>query len=336
MPANSIGARQMSIESHLEHLAKQVPFLRRPFYQRDSARSERDALALRLAAYIPAIVPAQNQVCPDLRRELRSLTEWQSFVAAHPHIRDLAESNRIVAHCLAKGINSHFLGTIPPSNVAVLGPNLREQFHAAGFNPRQRALLDVLTETVGDRSPHTVAIYAHEALTPLALALRGRYARFLGSEYAPTEAQRNRIYPVPSIDITKSGLPDNSFDIVLSGDVLEHVPNLPAALADTARILAPGGKLIASLPFAPFHAETTIKARLTNGTIQHLAPPEYHGNPMDPAQGSLVFQIPGWDILSQAKEAGFTDAHMLFWSSTLRGLAAGPDLAGILLFVATK
>jgi SAM-dependent methyltransferase len=327
----------MNIELRLEHLAKQVPFLRRPFHQRDSARTERDALALRLASYTPSLTPRHiMQAHPDLRADLRSLAEWQSFVAAHPHIRTPAEPDRIVAHCQAHGLYSDYLGYIPPVNVAVRGPNLREQFLAAGFNPRQRALLDLLAETVAGRSIYDLSIYAHEGLTPLALALRGRYPRFLGSEYAPTESEQNRIYPIPSIDITNSGLPENSFDIVVSGDVLEHVPDLAAALADTARILAPGGKLIASVPFAPFHAETTVKARLTEGAIRHLSPPEYHGNPMDPAQGSLVFQIPGWDILSQARDAGFTDANMLFWSSTLRGLTAGPDLAGILLFVATK
>jgi len=327
----------MRFGTRLERLLMQVPLLRRPFYQRDLARDERDALALRLAGTGrgPA-PPASLHRDPDLRAEIRSLAEWKSFIDAHPHCLGAAHGDRIVARALTAGVFSRFLGYVPPGGIDLRGPNHREQFLAAGFNPRQRALLDLLLDTVANRSVYDVAIYAHEGLTPLALALRGRYPRFLGSEYAATEAERNRIFPVLSIDITESGLPGGSFDIVLSGDVLEHVPDVEAALRDTARILVQGGKLIASVPFACFNEQTTIKARLNAGTPDFLVEPEYHGNPMDPAKGSLVFQIPGWDILAQAKAAGFSDAHMLFWSSFSRGLTAGPDLGGVLMLVATK
>ena len=43
--------------------------------------------------------------------------------------------------------------------------------------------------------------------------------------------------------------PDEVFDAVLSADVLEHVPDIDAALRETVRILKPGGKLLATFPF---------------------------------------------------------------------------------------
>jgi SAM-dependent methyltransferase len=326
-----------SEKNTLEPFLRKIPLLRRPFYQRDLARSERDALAMHLAAIAPGTEPPQAVPCPpDLREEFRSLAAWTSFVGAHPMVRDAAQSDRIAAYGVAHGVQSAFFGNIPPARIALGGGNLREQFYAAGFNPRQRALFDLLHETVGSRDARDVAIYAHEGLTPMALALRGRYPRFLGSEYAATEAARSRIYPIPAIDITASGLPDRSFDIVLSGDVLEHVPDLGAALRDTARILKPGGTLLASFPFALFHEATTIKARLAAGTIEYVAVPEYHGNPMDTAKGSLVFQIPGWDVLKAARSAGFADAYMLFWSSFARGFTSGAELAGVLMMVAKR
>jgi 2-polyprenyl-6-hydroxyphenyl methylase / 3-demethylubiquinone-9 3-methyltransferase len=37
---------------------------------------------------------------------------------------------------------------------------------------------------------------------------------------------------------------DGVFDAVVAADVLEHVPDLPAAVAELARVLAPGGRLV--------------------------------------------------------------------------------------------
>ena len=37
---------------------------------------------------------------------------------------------------------------------------------------------------------------------------------------------------------------DGVFDVVVAADVLEHVPDLPAAVAELARVLAPGGRLV--------------------------------------------------------------------------------------------
>jgi SAM-dependent methyltransferase len=43
---------------------------------------------------------------------------------------------------------------------------------------------------------------------------------------------------------------DSSFDVVLCTQVLEHVPDPSAALGEFHRILTPGGRLIATVPFA--------------------------------------------------------------------------------------
>jgi len=330
----------MNIGTTIEEWAMRVPLLRRPFYQRDMARAERDTLAAKFAQRAGR-VPSAAPIPPDTKIEFRSLEAWLAFRAAHPEISDGATSDRIVAHGGAHGVASAFFGDIGVQDVALAGPSHREQFLARGFNPRQRALLELLQEKIGPRSIYDVSVYAHEALTPMALALRGRYPRCLASEYVANAAEAQRIYPIPGIDITASGLPENSFDVILSGDVLEHVPDLPAALQDSARILKRGGCLLATFPFLYLSQETAIKARLANPPfpdqgIEFLTTPEYHGNPMDPGKGSLVFQLPGWDVLATAKKAGFADTCMLFWSSFERGFTAGPDLSGLLILVATR
>ncbi len=53
---------------------------------------------------------------------------------------------------------------------------------------------------------------------------------------------------------------DQSFDIILSNDVLEHV-NLPErAVAEIYRILKPGGEFFMTVPFHPNALQTVRRA----------------------------------------------------------------------------
>lgn len=291
--------------------------------------------AVRFARSLPLKVSRTRESdSGELRGSFQSLEEWLSFRGAHEQIRDPAYIEAIVAEARAKGAVSAFFGHIPARDIVITGSNYREGLFAAGLNPRQRAVMDLFAEDPRSRDFADLRIYAHEATTPLALAFRGRYPRFFGSEYAPDAAGRDRLFPIPVIDITASGFPDAAFDVVLSVDVLEHVPDLDAALADTARILRPGGRFLATFPFLDGTNTTQVKAVLEHGRVRHLATPEYHGNPVDPA-GSLVFQLPGWDIVQRARAAGFREASMVFWSSR-RSAFTGAEIAGVFVFDARR
>ncbi|MCR5274867.1 MAG: glycosyltransferase [Clostridiales bacterium] len=53
-----------------------------------------------------------------------------------------------------------------------------------------------------------------------------------------------------SIDIQKTGLPENSFDVIICNHVLEHVGDYRTALQEMKRILRPGGVFILSFPMS--------------------------------------------------------------------------------------
>ncbi len=260
---------------------------------------------------------------------------WLDFVKVSPWLFSPDTIGDIVRQARTHGVRSDFLGAVPPDQVSVGNPNYRELLLAGGFSPRQRTMLDVALSEIAAVPPRLARIYAHEALTPFALLLRSRYPRLICSEYAATEEARSALFPIPAIDISAAPFPDGVFDLVLSGDVLEHVPDLAASLRDTARILRSGGVLLASFPFMYMQDETKVQARLEHGKLVTLAEPEYHGNPADPEAGSLVFQVPGWSILSLARQSGFAGAEIGFWASASRGLT-GMEIAGTIYLRAVR
>ncbi len=333
-----------------------IPGVRRPFQQRDAAFAERDAALRQCDAARMQLARLQDNA--ETRREipeslrlsrkewevkarLSSMIEWKNFIRDHPEAVSHTVPEEIARHAAEHGIVSSFFGNIwlrITENLQTLPEdrNYRENLIARRLNARQRALLDFFYETFEHRDANELRIYAHEALTSLAMVLRARYPRFIGSEYASDDAGRGWLFPIPALDASTTGWPGSVFDAVLSADVLEHVPDIDALLRETVRVLKPGGHFLATFPFACNDEQTSIRARLENGTITYFSPPEYHGNPVDPEGGSLVFAIPGWDIIAQCEAAGFRRAEMLFWMSARQGIAGSPGVGGVFILDALK
>jgi SAM-dependent methyltransferase len=103
-------------------------------------------------------------------------------------------------------------------------------------------------------------------------------------------------------DITRLAFPDESLDLIVSSDVLEHVPDIDAAFKESARVLRSGGAHIFTVPPRGL---TARRAYLSEGTIHHLKEPEYHSDPLSP-DGILAFWDFGPDLESQVDTAGLT------------------------------
>lgn len=261
---------------------------------------------------------------------------WRDWVSRNGWVFDKAGIEDIRDHALANGVNSAWLGQLDASQVKCLGKNLREQLRAALFNPRQRVILDLIATSFQD-VPEEFSVYAAEGITPYADALRARFPNFVGSEYAPDPADQERIAPrAVHQDMAAMTFGDSTFDLAVVNEVFEHLPDLPASLRELARILKDNGILMATFPFAAGRQETLVKAVMQeNGEIDYLMEKEFHGNPVDPQGGSLVFQVPGWDVLDLLKECGFKRAHMLLATSKEAGVTA-TELAGLMFLVASK
>ncbi len=85
------------------------------------------------------------------------------------------------------------------------------------------------------------------------------------------------------------------FDIFVTQDVFEHVIHPDMAFREIARVLKPGGIHIFTVPLYRELQVTRPRIVETNGEIQHILEPVYHGNPID-NQGSLVTFDYGMDF----------------------------------------
>ncbi|MCI0455719.1 MAG: class I SAM-dependent methyltransferase, partial [Gemmataceae bacterium] len=196
----------------------------------------------------------------EYEESFTSLDQWRAWLADHSQMQSADYIRTVVTHGQRHGVQSKYLGFIPPQEVRVHDANYRESFLARGFNPRLRAVLDLFAALPAAADTWNTRIYAPEALTPFALLLAGRYARFAGSEYAQTDEQRRSLFPIRAEDLLNLSFPAGVFDVVLSNEVFEHVPNLDRAIAEVARVLKPGGTLIATFPFAYGLADTVVRA----------------------------------------------------------------------------
>jgi hypothetical protein len=197
-------------------------------------------------------------------------------------------------------------------------PNWREHMDCprCGFVNRLRATMHVLFQEVRPR--RSDRIYVTEQVTPFYAWLRAHFDNVTGSEYrAPDERPGSILNGIRHEDIQRLSFDSSGLDLIISLDVLEHVPDYRQAFAELARCLRPGGTLLFTVPFRDDRYEHEVRAVLEDsGTIRHLLEPEYHGNPIDPEQGSLCFRYYGWKMLDELAEMGLEHAEGLFyWSA---------------------
>lgn len=87
---------------------------------------------------------------------------------------------------------------------------------------------------------------------------------YIGLDYPATGAAMYGSRPDVFGDAARLPLPDASVDAVVMLEVLEHLREPQAALAEAARVLRPGGRLLLSMPFLyPIHDAPHDYQRLT-------------------------------------------------------------------------
>lgn len=110
---------------------------------------------------------------------------------------------------------------------------------------------------------------------------------------------------VPSEDMLCLSYADSIFDLVITSETLEHVPDVDVALREIHRVLKPDGLHIFTVPIVWDRPETRQRARLENGKLTCILPPSYHGAPQDNRTDFVVFSEFGADFVERCRRAGF-------------------------------
>jgi SAM-dependent methyltransferase len=176
-------------------------------------------------------------------------------------------------------------------------PWYRESLSCLGCRsvPRERALALVLSR----RFPHWREMAIHES-SPARRGISPKIAKecrsYTPTQFFPNEALGVVIRGFRNENLERQTFKAQQFDLVVTLDVMEHVNRPAYVFHEIMRTLKPGGAYIFTVPTYKGKVNTERRALYNeNGEVEHLAKPEYHGNPVDDA-GSLVTFHYGYDL----------------------------------------
>jgi SAM-dependent methyltransferase len=124
-----------------------------------------------------------------------------------------------------------------------------------------------------------------------------RYATdYTSSQYFPGVPSGEVVEGVICQDLENLSLPDESIDLFITQDVLEHVFDPQRAVQEIHRVLRPGGAHVFTAPKHKDLLETVQRARKGAGTqVEHLLAEEYHGSPVGDHRILVTFDY-GYDF----------------------------------------
>ncbi len=111
----------------------------------------------------------------------------------------------------------------------------------------------------GRKSPYTIGIPAKITIIDLPRETQIQHSLTLGINPQIADQLRQRRSNIENVifgDMTCSGLPDASFDMVVAVEVLEHVEEDEKFVSEVSRVLKPGGKFIMTTPNGDFVQNT--------------------------------------------------------------------------------
>jgi SAM-dependent methyltransferase len=168
-----------------------------------------------------------------------------------------------------------------------------------GANRRVRRIAEALVSLYGEEARSVAELVREEPFLRLEIAeinSIGRMHTFLAEHPGLTYSE------YPDEDLMELSYTDASFDLVLTSDTLEHVPDPRVALRETRRILRPGGRHVFTIPYDPRRERTRSRKGL---------PAQHHGRGGGPyalvtRQADMLAHTDfGADVEEIVGEAGF-------------------------------
>jgi len=173
---------------------------------------------------------------------------------------------------------------------------LRDNYYCMNCKckPRERALMSVIEQMCPDWRDLTI----HES-SPMnrgaSVKLKKECAKYIPSHFMPDQEFGIIVNGYKNINLEKQDFDDNTFDLVITQDVFEHLYDPASACREIYRTLKPGGAHICTIPMVNGPKSSEKWSILVDGKVEFLKKPEYHGNPIN-NQGSPVSFHYGYDL----------------------------------------
>ena len=178
------------------------------------------------------------------------------------------------------------------------------------------ALLDHLNErwsthiaSVSELAAHGLGglrILDSDNFSPMSTLLSG-VPGYTRCSYLPDRPWGTEIAPgYFNIDLQRIDFPSESFDVVLTSDVMEHVRDCDVAHAQIHRVLKPGGAYVFNVPYAEESEGDIRLVDTSSGKDIFLCAPHYHGDPL--TGGILAYRIFGRELIRKLEDLGFAVA----------------------------
>ena len=194
--------------------------------------------------------------------------------------------------------------------------HLRETFicQHCGSMARHRHLALVLSETFGVSLPGEITglkIYNAESAGPIHNILKQHpgytYSEFSQEKSSGSMASNGARYE----DLQALSFADNSFDLVITQDVFEHIRKPMMAWQEVRRVLKLGGLHIFTIPCSK-RIPTIPRVEVSGEEDIFILPKVYHG---EPSQDRLLYNNFGNDLAGMIDDLGFTT--QVFWHDNL-------------------
>jgi len=180
---------------------------------------------------------------------------------------------------------------------------LRDNYLCSGCGsiPRERAITHVFRTLF----PAVDGLVAHESSpAPRGFSpwLKARCPKLVQSHFWADRPPGSVHQGFRNENLESLTFADASIDVHVSQDVLEHVFDLDRVSRELQRTLRQGGAHVFTTPLVNKERPTFQRAAMREGRVEHLAPPVFHGNPID-ASGSLVTFDFGYDLVERIDAA---------------------------------
>jgi SAM-dependent methyltransferase len=127
--------------------------------------------------------------------------------------------------------------------------------------------------------------------------------------YAP-EFDRQKIQagadPQEYADLENLAFADETFDLVITSDIFEHVRQDAKGYHEIYRTLKKGGTFLLTVPYDHQREQTIVRVEVDDGKDVHLMEPRYHGG----GGSTLTYREYGRDLLALLHAAGFAVGYV--------------------------